>query len=80
MSEHRPTTDEVRRQFATVDVGQYTPDYVVDAEEEAAFNRWLAEVERAAAEKAFHEGAAAAWSGKCTNEFPANPYRKEAGR
>ena len=50
MSEYTPTTEEVETHWA--DVGF--------ASDRASFRRWLVEVERAAAEKAWTEGVATA--------------------
>lgn len=73
MSEYTPTTDEVRDAYAGHDFDQ--------AISSAQFARWLAEVERAAAEKA--------WD-RCVAEMPidpdwknyygdSNPYRRNEG-
>lgn len=73
MSEYTPTTEEVRRYW----VGKWVPS----AELEAQFDRWLAEVQRAAAEKAVDafEDAVLAHireHGTSTENWPTNPYRK----
>lgn len=75
MSDYTPTTDRVRADYAETYEG-------TDERRYARFDRWLAEVERAAAEKA--------WD-RCVGEMPIdpdwknfygdnNPYRAEAYR
>ena len=55
MNDYTPTTDEVRQSFATNPPGdRWHPRRDVHRE---AFDRWLAEVERAAAEKALTDAA-----------------------
>lgn len=49
--EYTPTTDEVRADYAAGQINPSDPHCPVRAE----FDRWLAEVERAAAEKAWGE-------------------------
>jgi hypothetical protein len=73
MSEYTPTTRDVRQYW----VREWAPS----PELEAQFDRWLAEVERAAAEKAWeagHEAFEEAW--RSDHLFPydyatENPYR-----
>lgn len=69
MSKYTPTTEEVETAFAE-DPDSDSRHYEWYRE---AFRRWLAEVERAAAEKAWHDGfCAAERSGE--REMPLNPY------
>lgn len=58
MSEYTPTTENVRQTFAYVQAGLDDDDgypFVTHIHVET-FDRWLAEVERAAAEKAYARG------------------------
>lgn len=73
MNDWEATTGDVRFRFA-VQHG------VWDDADEARFDRWLAEVERAAAEKAWEEGAWAEFrltNGPDPAPNAVNPYRKE---
>lgn len=76
MSDHTPTTDEIREYVAYGDWG--TEEHPVEE-----FDRWLAkhdaEVERAAAEKAWQEGHDSScidWDHVCKATHP-NPHRRE---
>lgn len=88
MSDYVPTTDRVRADYAETYEG-------TDERRYARFDRWLAEVERAAAEKAWVEGAHAVTveirqdpktpnaimrGMQARTRIPANPYRAEAYR
>lgn len=69
--EYTPTTEQVR--------ATYLGGTLIEFREEGfgRFQRWLAEVERAAAEKAWDEGY---WQGINGYTGPGNPYRAEAYR
>lgn len=75
MSDYTPTTEEVRDAYAGHDF-----DYAIAG---AQFDRWLAEVERAAAEKAWTDG----WNEgvdfevyvRDINQAGPNPYRLNEG-
>ena len=64
---------------ADVDAVPYDPDFT--ARVDAEYDHWLAEVERAAAEKAWHEGfCVGERSGEremSLNPYTENPYRRE---
>lgn len=88
MSEYTPTADEVRDSYADgrVGIGEWTrfDDSVKRAVEEAyaEFDRMIAQVERAAAEKAWGEGHAAGrdyqgdgWNCDAHDPEEGNPYR-----
>ena len=90
MSEYTPTTENVRQTFAYVQAGLDDDDgypFVTHIHVET-FDRWLAEVERAAAEKAWTEGTHSAEQfyqshipayGKTPLPMPVNPYRRNEG-
>ena len=77
MNDYTPTTDEVRDSLVHLNK-YYAEQYgdvdllVVESETAAQFDRWLAEVERAAAEKALEE-AADAWHAEHSGTRPV-PY------
>ena len=58
MSVEVPSTDEVRERFSDMRMAAFVPEYRV------AFDRWLAEVRRQAAEEA--------WA-RCVSEMPIDP-------
>lgn len=66
MSDYTPSTEEIRERWLLFDGGPVPADH-------AEFDRWIAEVERAAAETAWDDGRAEGFhrSGR------SNPYRKE---
>ncbi|UOQ60365.1 hypothetical protein MUN76_15250 [Leucobacter rhizosphaerae] len=76
MSEYTPTTEEVRSAAATLNMCRYSE-----------FDRWLAEVERASAEKAWDEACrdteqyykrtVVGIPGVDPIKAPMNPYRRE---
>lgn len=72
MNDWEASTDDVRHRFSA-------HQGVWDDADEARFDRWLAEVERAAAEKAWDECARAQleYEQSVRREWPWNPYRKE---
>ena len=80
MSEYTPTTAEVREEFV---YGHQEVDMrgnVVVSFDEAnvRWDRWLAKVERAAAEKAYSEAALAIQDGLgAWDAHENNPYRRE---
>lgn len=77
MSDYTPTTDEVRLEYMAVRWGKSN---IVSFDARAEFDRWLAEIERAAAEKAWGEGTRAQWrlgQTRDIDQIPANPYRRE---
>lgn len=83
MSEYTPTTGVVRGAYVEDQIGYAMPYHIPESEHEERFDRWLAEVERAAAQKAWGEGfqACAEWweihHWQHTEAFEGNPYRKE---
>lgn len=85
MSDHTPTTEQVRNIYANEREDELKWDGLDDDqaifEMQAEFDRWLAEVERAAAEKAWDEAMiliyANAWVDLDAGVAPIeNPYRK----
>lgn len=79
MSDYTPTTEEVRQQYVFSDSVIDGTSFEDPAQGEAEFDRWLAQVELAAAEKAWN---------RCVGEMPIdpdwknfysdnNPYREE---
>lgn len=82
MSEYTPTTDEIRtRGLEGADLNDLNSDEREALEE---FDQWLAEVERAAAEKAWDEREAAFAADllkplgeNLMRETTPNPYRRE---
>lgn len=80
MNEHTPNTDQVRDLWRAGRHMQLGLSIYLDGERsEGEFDRWLAEVERAAAEKAWDECARAQleYEQSVRREWPWNPYRKE---
>lgn len=85
MSDHTPTTQQVEDGFAHEPEYEYHNPIGYGAHVQGnrrAFRRWLAEVERAAAEKAwglgYQNGQDSVYT--ATTEFPnafENPYRRE---
>ena len=75
MNDYTPKTANVRTAYAYIDE---PTEQEVDANF-AAFDRWLAEVERAAAEKAWDEciRAQLEYEQSVRAQYPWNPYRKE---
>jgi len=80
--EYTPTTEEVRREYAA---GRGRMGLAIDLDTHSDFNRWLAQVERAAAERAWDEG----WRGReeaertryhTTSPEIRNPYREGEAR
>ena len=76
MNDYTPTTEQIRAVYASGEFAdrQIGPgDYAYEHGDFSEFDRWLAEVERAAAEKAWDDGRAEGFhrSGRT------NPYRKE---
>lgn len=78
MSDHQPTTEQMREWFAEprTQAEALSPDAHYEAEE--MFDRWLAEVERRAAEKAYNAGHRAAIRWK-RGTLSHNPYRRNEG-
>lgn len=83
MSNEALTTDEVRTNYVDGATTCGCCSYLRD-EDVTAFDAWLAEVERAAAEKAWDEGEQAGYEdalgeqrGIRPNESARNPYRRE---
>ncbi len=76
MSGYKPTTDEVREAYQEWAWSRRMWSSELEQEDGGEFDRWLAEVERAAAENAW---------GACMDEAakqgtihePDNPYRRE---
>lgn len=92
MSEYTPTTRQIEDGFAHEPEYEYHNPVGYGAHVQSnrrAFQRWLAEVERAAAEKAWEEGFdahdkdwahhdEAGWGDEdCLTDVTTNPYRKE---
>ena len=80
MDEYTPSADEVRGYYAFGQIDPSNPSCPVRAE----FDRWLAEVERAAAEKAWDEGEEAGYDdalseqrGIGPHDSHRNPYRRD---
>ncbi|MFF8817829.1 hypothetical protein ACF07D_07520 [Leucobacter sp. NPDC015123] len=82
MSDRRPSLTTVRAAWCRAHPFWATTDV---EEREAEFDRMIAEVERAAAEKAWDKGLAAAMeaeikdAGYGNTQYPANPYRRNEG-
>lgn len=88
MNEYMPTTQQVEDGFTHEPEYEYANPVGYGAHVRAnrrAFKRWLAEVERAAAETAWDEGVAAAIEaeikddGYGNTQYPGNPYRRNEG-
>lgn len=80
--EYTPTTDEMRNVYASVQalgIRSGPPGAIEYNHGKAKFDRWLAEVERAAAEKAWHEGFC---RGEVSGgrEWPINPHTENPYR
>jgi hypothetical protein len=69
--EYTPTTEEVRREYAA---GRGRMGLAIDLDTHSDFNRWLAQVERAAAVKALRE-AADEWQTKGWADTPRHADR-----
>lgn len=77
MNDYTPSTEQIRARYTAGD-GDNTEWY------ESMFNRWLAEVERSAAQKAWDEGwtkgaesERISFGRKVSYKPKKNPYRKE---
>lgn len=73
MSGWMPSTSQVRADFGELAEG-------TSERRLAGFDRWLASVERAAAERAWGEGTRAQWrlgQVRDVTQIPDNPYRRE---
>lgn len=81
MSEYTPTTEEMREFFCTPMTESQGINEEFHWEMEGRFERWIAEVERAAAEKAWLEGADSVFYNpeiRVYVDYPdENPYRRE---
>ncbi|KAM9863122.1 hypothetical protein ACI1US_01007 [Leucobacter sp. BZR 635] len=76
MSDRTPSVKALEREYVTrrIRTAGVTADVA-----RAEFHRGVAEVERAAAERAWGEGAMAQWrlgQSRLVSDIPANPYRK----
>ncbi|MGO3147102.1 MAG: hypothetical protein ACTIJ6_05420 [Leucobacter sp.] len=69
MTDHTPTTDDMRELFCTPMTESQGINEEFHWEMEGRFDRWLAEVERAAAEKALTDAADAFRSGQISGMF-----------
>ena len=82
MTDEALTTEHVRQTFAYVQAGLDDDDgypFVMHVHVEA-FDAWLSEVERAAAEKAWDEGYGACWTFHTSEGMQGsteNPHRRE---
>lgn len=83
MTEHEPTIEEIKAAFIHAKMGT-TKSYSKYEYYERAFARMIAEVERAAAEKAWDEGVIKIYANAWVDLDPGvrpleNPYRRNEG-